>query len=294
MRSKTKLIALVTGCLAVLCMRGQEETVFAHRQAKGKISNIEIDEISGLIASARNPSRFWTHNDSGDKARIFLLDDSAKHKATYHLKGVPARDWEDIGIMERKGRHYLLVADIGDNKGRYPHVRVYLFEEPLVSARKHAVDTIPKEQIHAFKLKYENGPRDAESLFFDPVDERLYIISKRELEVGIYCTALPETPAGTLMLRKVGSLPHTFITSADISPDGSEVLVKNLMEVFYWKRKGGESIPDMLSRPAMKLPYKPEPQGEAITFSRDGSGYYTLSEKALRMDAILYFYKRLL
>ena len=281
-------------CLAVVYAQGQDKTIFADRQARGKITNVEINEASGLIASVKYDGHFWTHNDSGDKARIFLIDDSARHRATYYLEGIHARDWEDIGMMEYEGRHYLVVGDIGDNRGQYPDVQIHLFEEPSKSGVGFVVDTIPTAQIRSFVLNYEDGPRDAESLFFDPLDKCLYIISKRELEVGVYSTSttLPETPTDTLMLSKRVTLPYTFVTAADISPDGSEVLVKNLLQVLYWKRRAGESIVDMLRRPAERQLYRPEPQGEAITFARDGSGYYTLSEAALGMDAILYFYER--
>src|SRR5690606_18017890 len=123
-----------------------------------------------------------------------------------------------------------------------------------------AVDTVPREHILSFVLHYEDGPRDAESLFFDPIGKRLYVISKRELEVGVYSTMLPESGADTLTLRKVGVLPHTFVTSAAISPDGTEVLAKSLLAVYYWKRKPDESIAEMFSRPAALQPYQPEPQ----------------------------------
>src|SRR5690606_37594654 len=119
--------------------------------------------------------------------------------------------------------------DIGDNGGRYPYIRIHLLEEPVYRGRSITVDTIPQGRLHSYVLTYEDGPRDAESLFFDPLDEQLYIISKRELEVGVYCTRIPEVPADTLTLRKVATLPLTFATSAAISPDGMELLVKNLL-----------------------------------------------------------------
>ncbi len=273
-------------------LHAQDTLVFGNRHAKGKITNVQINEASGLVASAAYRNHFWTHNDSGDKARVFLIDDSARHRATFYLEGVDARDWEDIGMMERDGRHYLLVGDIGDNRGRHPHVTIHVFEEPRLGNTGQIIDTIPAASIHSFVLQYEDGPRDAESLFFDPLDKRLYVISKRELEVGVYSAALTEQPTDTLILRKQLTLPYTYVTAADISPDGSEVLMKNLLMVLYWKRKPGESIIDMFKRPAQRQPYIPEPQGEAITFARDGNGYYTLSEAALGMDAILYFYER--
>lgn len=273
-------------------VQGQGNTMFGDRRTTGKITNIEINEASGMVASVSHDRHFWTHNDSGDNARIFLIDDSARHRATYYLEGIHARDWEDIGMLQHKGRHYLIVGDIGDNRGKYPYVWIHLFEEPSESGTKQMVDTIPATKIRSFTLRYEDGPRDAESLFFDPLDQCLYIISKRELEVGVYSTKLTEMLTDTLTLRKRLTLPYTFVTAADISPDGSEILMKNLLQVLYWKRRAGESIIDMLQRPAARQPYQPEPQGEAITFARDGSGYYTLSEAALGMDAFLYFYER--
>ncbi|MFB2119657.1 hypothetical protein [Parapedobacter sp. 2B3] len=275
------------------CAVGQvSPTIFGTREARGNIENPEINEASGLVAAVGHTGHFWTHNDSGDGARIFLIDGSAHHKATYYLQGISAYDWEDIAMMERDGCHYLLIGDIGDNRGQRPYVHLHVLKEPTAPIRTPMVDTLPNEQVRSFVLRYEDGPRDAESLFFDPLDEQLYVISKRELEVGIYATALPEIPGDTLMLRKVGVLPHTFITSAAISPDGTEMLLKNLLQVFYWKRKPGESIAEMSSRPAMLQPYQPEPQGEAVAFAPDGQGYYTLGEAVLGMQSVLYFYPR--
>lgn len=291
------------GLLVTIGTRGQDRAPFIAGQALGKIKHPAIHEASGLIAASENPGFFWTHNDSGDAARIFLVNDSAQLRATYYLSGVTARDWEDIGRMTRAGRNYLLIGDIGDNGARYPAIYLHVVEEPEVRHidllhKKPLVDTLPATCIRTFVLTFEKGPRDAESLFFDPIDRYLYIISKRELHAGIYRATLPEIaanerlPADTVVLKQVGAIPYTFITSADIRADGTEILVKNLLNVYYWHRKPGETVTEALSRRAIHLPYTPEPQGEAIAFSNKGNGYYTLSEAVLGLDAILYFYPR--
>ncbi len=265
--------------------------VFSGRVTRGKITHPEMHEVSGIVESTAFPGHFWVHNDSGDGARIFLIDSMGVHKSTFYLQGIQAYDWEDIAWMNRDGRSYLLIGDIGDNYGRRNHVTVHLLEEPL-AVNKSGVDTIANTAIRSFVLTYKDGPRDAESLFYDPVDEALYVISKRELAVGVYRTLLPDTPPDTLTLTSVCTLPYTFFTGADIQRDGSEFIAKNLLNVFYWRRNAGESICTMLARPATKLAYVPEPQGEAITFDRQRNGYFTLSEKALGMEAVLYFYPR--
>ena len=282
-------------CLSLVCAAFtlQDNMPFLPGESRGKVADPAISEASGLIASAVNRGLFWTHNDSGDKARIFLLDDAARLRATYHLEGITAHDWEDIGRVTKNGDTYLLVGDIGDNLARRPFVTIHVFTEPTVREDTRTyTDTIGRATISSFVMKYEDGPRDAEALFYDSAGTTLYVISKRDLHSGIYSTQLPDQPGDTLLLRKRGDLPFTFITAADMSPDGSEILVKNLLEVFYWKRLPGETTLQMLARPAQKLSYKPEPQGEAIAFPIDGSGYYTLSERALGLPAYLYFYKR--
>src|SRR5690606_3947651 len=291
MKWKSPSLGFICCLFFQLTVYGQHAE-FLSRQPQGKIDNVEIHEASGLLASQNFPGHFWAHNDSGDDARLFLIDGSAKHRATFYLAGVTARDWEDIAWMDHQGRSCLLIADIGDNAGRHDYVLVHRVEEPLCSDVAGDVNTISTDRIQSFILRYEDGPRDAEALFFDRLDGALYVISKRELEVGIYRAVLPNRPVDTLLLEKVGKLPHTFITGADIRRDGTEVLAKNLMEVFYWKRDPGESIVDVLYKPAIRLPYIPEPQGEAIAFDVEGKGYYTLSEKAFGMDAYLYYYQR--
>lgn len=292
-----------------------------------------------MVASRENPGFLWVHNDSGDKARIFLIDTLARLHATYYLEGVEARDWEEIAYMQIGGSNYLIIGDIGDNRAVRSSVSIHIIPEPRLAAAASPAaaslsattspvsaaasptvaavlgeapqtDTIRAAHIRTFALQYEDGPRDAEALFYDRQDELLYVISKRELQVGLYAVAIPRfnlslspasaapqadapsAPADTLKLERKATLPFTYISAADISPSGDEILIRNLLSVFYWDRKAGESVVQALSRESVSQPYQPEPQGEAIAFSLDGRGYYTLSEQALGLSAHLYFAER--
>src|SRR5690606_20934625 len=86
--------------LSIFSARLLEERLFEPGLDKGKMTYKAIDEASGLVAGINNMPYFWTHNDSGDEARIFLLDSAARYKATYYLEGIVARDWEDIATMQ--------------------------------------------------------------------------------------------------------------------------------------------------------------------------------------------------
>lgn len=143
-------------------------------------------------------------------------------------------------------------------------------------------------------LKYPDGPKDAESLMIDPIGKLIYIVSKRRDSVKVYTTPLLYKPDDTLMLTKratlffKGIVPFKWITAGDISKDGTQVLLKNYVQVFYWRRNGDEPIWQTLLRKPQLLPYKMEKQGEGIGFTPDGTGYYTDSEGVYTP---IYYYK---
>ena len=260
------------------------------RQTLGRIKDSQLQELSGLIPSALYPKMFWVHNDSGDVGRIFLIDDKAQLKGVYTLEGIQAKDTEDIARFQREGKSYLVLADIGDNRAIRTDIKIYIFQEPEWNAEKITY-LIPKESIQTLRLKYVDKPRDAEAIFVDPLDGRCYIITKRDLHVGVYPVSLDKTNSNqTPILKPLVSLPLTFITAVDISSDGRLILLKNLTSVFLWQRRYGESIVSLFNRPYTRLTYQVEPQGEAICFGLDNSAFYTISERPLGLDSYLYQY----
>lgn len=265
---------------------------YGSRIAQGKITHPDLNELSGMVESLGYPGHYWVHNDSGDRARIFLIDSAARYRASIEFLGLQARDWEDIAFMRQSGRDYLVIGDIGDNRAQYNEIHIHLLEEPRLALGAGPIDTVVNMPWRTYSFTYPEGPRDAESLFFDPQSEALYLITKRELSVGVYRVDFPDTPGGHGRLVLQTRLPLTYVTAADMSANGEELLVKTLLEVHYWRRQPGESVATMLGRPSVRLPYFPEPQGEAISFRRDGKGYVTISEQALGMEAVLYFYPK--
>ncbi|MFD1769053.1 hypothetical protein [Sphingobacterium suaedae] len=260
------------------------------REPLGKITDSRLGELSGLIVSRQSSSLFWTHNDSGDSARIFLIDDKAQTKITYLLEGVRGIDTEDIACFQRGGKNFVVLADIGDNRAVRKEVKLYIFEEPLWDGKMHH-DIISAEAITQVTLRYEDGARDAEALFIDPLDLTGYIISKRDFQVGVYPFSLDNALVGqSLVLKRKFDLPMTFVTAADMTRDGAGLLIKNLTQVFYWERKRNETILQMLGRKPRTLTYQPEPQGEAICFGDLRGVFYTISERPLGLDAYLYRY----
>jgi len=277
----------------------EQEEVFGPPVVSGDIEGTEIQEASGLAASPTFDQSFWTHNDSGGSPIVYLISAAGQLKGKVLLSGANNRDWEDIAIGPgpEANVNYIYVGEIGDNNARYNEKRIYRFPEPGKVSGLDVTDTVHNADI--IRYVYPDGPRDAETLFVDPLTKNIYILSKREASVNIYSAAYPQDTKNVITLEKLGTLPlvaeniRDQIVAGDITQDGLEILLKSYNKVYYWQRNDvSTSITDLLQSEPTELPYTPEPQGESITFATDNSGYYTLSEKRFTEQQRLYFYKR--
>ena len=247
-------------------------------------------EPSGIASSTVNPGMLWTHNDSGNKAEVYLIDQKLNIKLTCKLKGVMNRDWEDIAVGPgpEEGKTYVYVGEIGDNFGMYPFKYIYRFEEPLF---ENGVTDVTISDFEKITFKLEDARKDTETLLVHPITKKIYVVSKREEPIWVYELIAPKPTKDTLTASKAFSLPLTQIVGGDFSSDGKELLMKNYQQVFYWTLSD-ENLKESLTKKPTSLPYQEEPQGEAITFSRDGKGYFTLSERVKEYKSYLYFYPR--
>lgn len=285
---------IATTLLVSICadLWGQTINITPERVELGRLKDDRLQEVSGLVASRRNPGFFWCHNDSGDSSRIFLIDTSANVQATYYFENKKFIDVEDIAWARYNGEDYLLIADIGDNLKKRPYVTIYLIKEPLYDEHISDIVQIGENDIRSIHIHYAERPMDAEALFVDPVDNGVYIITKRDFRSRVYGVDIwSDTTLDKYKLATYIELPTTFVTAADISDSGNQILIKNLLNIYFWERRPGETVYDVLRRPYLGIPYKVEPQGEALAFDLDGLSFYTLSERALGMPVYLYHYK---
>lgn len=254
-----------------------------------QLNNKDLREISGMASSINNPKLLWVHNDAGNKAEIFLLDENLDVKLTCKLNGIDNRDWEDIAIGPGPDstKSYIYVGEIGDNDARHRYKYIYRFEEPTWDKNEKSLIISAVDKI-IFRLP--DGPKDTETLLLDPRTKDLYVVSKREKPVYVYKVKYPYEAQDTITASKVVSLPFTGIVGGDFSAKGDRILLKNYSNVFYWH---SPSVPveELLKQTPKEVPYEVEPQGEAITWVRDGSGFYTLSEESKKEKSYLYFYK---
>ena len=51
---------------------------FSEPTDQGEVKNPAINEASGIVASRKNPGVLWTHNDSGNDAKIYAISTSGE------------------------------------------------------------------------------------------------------------------------------------------------------------------------------------------------------------------------
>jgi hypothetical protein len=277
----------MSGLLACKHNNTPPETGFSTTPQEYLVSDPELIEASGIADSKANPGYLWVEQDSGNPPEIALLQHNGKLLKNIYLAHVVNRDWEDIVLSNgpKPAIQYLYIAETGDNLLVHPDYAIYRFEEPLAST-----DTV--QYIDKIAFFYPDGSHNTEAILVDPGSKDIYIITKTDLRSKIFKLAYPYSTTVMNKVEEVGSLPYNYVVSAAMSPAGNEILVKTYDAIYYYPHQPGETLLQSLSKKPVSLPYQQEPQGEAIVFANNDSGFYTLSEKALASEVKVYFYKR--
>jgi hypothetical protein len=300
MRINLLFISVVLAFFTQSCVEGntqeaeQEEvliqridSLFLAGIPQGKLANPLLEEVSGLVTSQRYPNRLYVHTDSGGESAVFVLDTLGNELGRLDLNGLKNRDWEDIAIGPGpNGTFYIYIAEIGDNEAKHEEIYLYRFAEPEL------LQPIPSTSIDKLKLQFPGGPKDAETLLADPITGSLFLVSKREPKNALYQVPATAFDEGSATVEKVHEFDFNSSVAGDISKDGSQILIKTYLAVFYWKRTDKQSLVEALKTVPMRLPYVPEPQGEAIGFNFKGDAYFTLSEKRNGVMPTLYRYPK--
>jgi hypothetical protein len=227
-----------------------------------RLQDPRIYESSGLALSRRHQAVLWTHNDSGDDPRLYAVGSEGRTLATLTLAGVDARDWEALAAgRDDRGRPALFVGDIGDNNGVWPDVSVYRVPEP---ARLRDA-TVPADR---YRLRYPDGPRDAEALLVDPRSNRLYVATKDVAGGGLYRAPARLRTDQVNSLRRVASVPPV-ITDGAFTPDGRALVLRDYQAAHLY-RAGGRRVG------SFELPL--QFQGESLTVIADGRSVLAGSE----------------
>jgi hypothetical protein len=248
----------------------------------GTISDPAVTELSGLASSRAHPGVLWVHNDSGGAPELEALTAKGAPLGHYPIEGATATDWEDIAIGPGPGSDredsYLYIGDIGDNLDARDHVTVYMVAEPEAAPDGRGASLPVAKEL---TIRYPDGPANAESLFVDPRLGDLYIVTKVTSGKSRVLRAPASAVArgGEVTMQDAGGFQvRNLITGADISPDGSTILVRTYASVLAFRRPPGGTVASAFAKRPCTAPSVQERQGEAVAFAADGRAYYTSSE----------------
>ncbi len=264
---------------------------FGEVAVAGTVEDGALTEISGLVASRAHPGVLWAHNDSGGAPALHAMGEDGRALGAYAVEGAAATDWEDMAAgpgPDGQGA-FLYAGDIGDNAASRSTVTVYRVPEPAAAPGGSDGSLAGTAAI---ELRYPGGPEDAEALVVDPLSGDLLIVTKSYVGLSRLLRAPAEalvdgasvtlTDEGTISivppLVLEPGLPGTAVTGADVSPDGSLVLLRTYRSVLAYARGDGETMVEALRRDPCQAPQASEEQGESVGVSRTGDSYFTASE----------------
>ena len=257
------------------------------------IANVKeraIAESSGLVASRQTPGAYWTHNDSGGGPLIYSFDTRGDSLGIFSVNGAQNRDWEDISIGPgpQSDRSYLYIGDIGDNSGTRADVVIYRVAEPALTAatrnltKKNPGTTEPAEAI---RLRYPDGPHDAEALLVHPVTGHIYIVIKLLIsDPTVYEAAPPFTAGKTVTMTQIGTVhvPSLFggvITGGSVSPDGRRVALCDYFQGYELVLPASSNnFNDIWKQKMVGFDLGKRKQGESIAYRNDGKALLATSE----------------
>ncbi len=258
------------------------------------LADKRIKESSGLALGSRDPSVFWTVNDSGGEPCVFAIDRSGQTRAKVRLREAANFDWEDIASgKDSQGKPALFIGDIGDNFQIRPTIQVYQIPEPAITAANQPVAETESAAPQLWRAHYPDGKHNAESLLVHPLTGRLYILTKSEdgqsalyafpqpLQSKVSMTLEKITDLSFPTLRRAGKRPHDncMTTGACFAPDGSRLIVATYSSLYEWELPPNQPLAGLLTQPPRRIEPELVSQVEGVCYDADSKTLWFTSER---------------
>ena len=244
-----------------------------HSESFAKFVSSMIKESSGIVRGRINADVYWTHNDSGDAARLFAVTrDGVLIKPVWfegdyegiEIIGASNIDWEDIA-MDESGN--VVIGAFGNNGNARRDLCLFLVPEPNPY---EITMTRVGQQIRFHYPDQDSFPPDqknfdAEALF--SYDNNYFILTKNR---GDEKTKLYSFPKLKLFESNKLILDEEFdieglVTGADFSPEHSLLAVLTYDSIWLFEKEK----PSFLGGKHFRKKLKGTKQCEAICFDGD-------------------------
>ena len=181
------LISLLVHCVLVSFHQKPQPSRYSTVVRKGAHGRLDpfIDEASGVCPSLSQSKQYWTHNDSLDQARLFLIKEHGQVVNEVKLPQLTNIDWEactSTQLDHIDGENVVYVADTGNNFHWRQDLRIYALREnlmtsPVLKPVNEYLLRFPNDRQVPLNYWSKTGRcRDLESLFWR--NNELFIIGK--------------------------------------------------------------------------------------------------------------------
>lgn len=243
-----------------------------HMSVSGKIDKT-IPESSAL-EKVNGEQLLYTINDGGSRPEIFVIDYHGNIKSIEFVNGVKNKDWEDL-TSDNDDNIY--IGDVGNNFNNRKNLEIHkVYKNGLL---EKSIKYTYKDQNH-FPPDKRKMNFDCEAMILD--NDSLFLISKNRgvKDVKLYGLST-EADNQVVPIKSIRKLKG-MITAADISPDGSEMVLLAYGHIYFFNVSKGIS----LDHPTRCLYYGRMAQSEGITYlsndelmiSNEGGKLFRLSK----------------
>lgn len=304
MNGRAAALALAAALVGCAAPRGAaaapapalERAPFDDAVLLGSCTNPRVREASGLASSLLRPDRLWILNDSGNSPDLFAVTTNGADAGTVRIEGPDNEDWEDLASFRLDGAPHLLIADCGDNPGLRGECLLHVVPEPAVPGPAAV------RPAWTLRYRYEDGPRDCESVAVDAARARVLLLSKDDRIPVLYELPLrPAGPAAVQTARRIGELRTlpppvqgmargilarigSLTTAMDLAPDGRRLAVLTYEHAYLLECEADGDWASALARPPRRIEL-PDPldktlrKREALCWTADGRALLVTGEQ---------------
>lgn len=232
------------------------------------VTDERLGSISGMAAREDGT---WVLNDRGSV--LYRLDSKCKVDKvvdlTAELKALKL-SLTDIEDLAAGPDGWLWLSDSGGNVTARDTVTIVGWRDE---------DT----PVRTAKLRYSEGKHDAEALVVDMVG-RATLVTKVPSDDGpaqVFRTNLPVATSGVQELQLIGTVElakpaestsgSRLVTGAAMAPGGTHVVLRTYTNAWEFTAPDGDLAQAIVSSEPQLVPLPKSEQGEAITYSVDGS-----------------------
>ncbi|MDA3911218.1 MAG: T9SS type A sorting domain-containing protein [Bacteroidales bacterium] len=180
----------------------------------------EISETSGLLWV--NDS-LWTHNDSGNEAKLYCIDTmSGNIIGEKQIVNATNKDWEAIC----SDTDFIYIGDFGNNNGNRTDLKIYKLDKSQFSQSNQLIaDSINFHYPNQSSFDWESHAHNFDCEAMIATGDSLYLFSKNWENEKTYLYSLPKASGSYAANLKDSLDVESLITDAAYHPETGEIIL---------------------------------------------------------------------